>query len=72
MMKGFEKVELDHFLNFPMRGEQGGIVTSYLKKDVKERKEEILFSQRVANSWNGLPQDVIDADTVNCFKNRLD
>jgi len=30
------------------------------------------FSSRVINSWNGLPQDVIEATSVNMFKNRLD
>ena len=30
------------------------------------------FSMRVVNEWNGLPSDVVTAETVNCFKNRLD
>src|SRR6266849_2390670 len=30
------------------------------------------FSQRVVNTWNSLPQAVIDADSINSFKNRLD
>ena len=30
------------------------------------------FSQRVVNTWNSLPQTVVDADSVNSFKNRLD
>jgi len=30
------------------------------------------FSQRVVNVWNSLPQVVVDADSVNSFKNRLD
>ena len=30
------------------------------------------FSSRVVNDWNNLPQHVIDASTVNTFKNRLD
>ena len=30
------------------------------------------FSQRVVNAWNKLPQHVVDAPSVNCFKNRLD
>jgi len=30
------------------------------------------FSQRVVNEWNSLPQHVIEASTVNMFKNRLD
>jgi len=30
------------------------------------------FSQRVVNSWNSLPQHVIEAPSVNSFKKRLD
>ena len=30
------------------------------------------FSQRVISSWNSLPQHVVDATSVNTFKNRLD
>ena len=29
-------------------------------------------SQRVVNTWNSLPQIVVDADSVNLFNNRLD
>jgi len=33
-----------------------------------------LISLRVINEWNklGLPQEVVDAPTINAFKNRLD
>jgi len=30
------------------------------------------FSQRVISAWNSLPQYVVDATSVNSFKNRLD
>ena len=30
------------------------------------------FSLRVVNAWNGLPEEVISAETVNMFKRRLD
>ena len=30
------------------------------------------FCPRVVNMWNSLPNDVVEADTVNTFKNRLD
>jgi len=32
-----------------------------------------LFCQRVVNTWNGLPQAVVDAvSIIDSFKNRLD
>jgi hypothetical protein len=30
------------------------------------------FSQRVVDSWNGLPETIVTAPTLNTFKNRLD
>jgi len=30
------------------------------------------FSSRVVNMWNSLPNDVLEADTINTFKNHLD
>ena len=31
-----------------------------------------LFCAGVVNTWNSLPNDVVEADTVNAFKYRLD
>ena len=30
------------------------------------------FSNRIVNVWNYLPGHVVNADTINCFKSRLD
>jgi len=30
------------------------------------------FSNRIVNIWNSLPSHVVSAETVNCFKSRLD
>jgi len=30
------------------------------------------FSARIVNIWNSLPNDVVDVNTVNLFKTRLD
>ena len=27
---------------------------------------------RIINVWNNLPYDIVNANTTNCFKNRLD
>jgi len=33
---------------------------------------KFFFSQRVVNEWNLSPQEVVDATSVNQFKNSLD
>lgn len=30
------------------------------------------FSNRIVNDWNELPSEVVEADSINSFKNRLD
>ena len=44
------------------------IVKNASSMDLRKR----FFSQKVVNPWNRLPQDVIEADSVYCLKNRLD
>ena len=35
-------------------------------------KRENFFSYRVISYWNALPKEVVQAETINQFKNRLD
>ena len=30
------------------------------------------FTNRVINHWNKLPHDIVNADTINTFKNKID
>jgi len=39
---------------------------------VKYDLRKLFFTNRVVNIWNSLPEYVVHADTVNCFKSRLD
>ena len=32
----------------------------------------VFFTVRIVNLWNSLPENVVSANTVNTFKNRLD
>ena len=42
------------------------------KKRYKLKVRGNFFSNRVVNSWNSLPNEVVTATSVNSFKNRLD
>lgn len=41
------------------------------KKRVNTAFRKGMFSQRVVNTWNSLPNEVIDAPSINSFKNKL-
>ena len=51
-----------------VRGHIYKIVTSCFRLDVRIH----FFSNKVVDAWNELPQYVVDAETVNSFKARLD
>ena len=51
-----------------VRGHTFKIVKSSFRQDVRT----IVFSNRVADAWNELSQYVVDAETVNSFKARID
>ena len=72
LLKGI--ANLDYSLFFKLSGDSN--VRGHTYKIVKNsfcldiRKN--FFSNRVVDAWNELPQDVVDAETVNSFKARLD
>lgn len=60
----FQRASMDH-------GLRGHSLKLYTKRARLESRRNF-FSIRVIREWNALPQTVIDATTVNSFKNRLD
>ena len=43
-----------------------------VKKHARLGSRQSVFSQRVVNDWNSLPAEVIDSQSINSFKSRLD
>jgi len=54
--------------SFIKRGHDLRLHKSRAKYDLRK----YFFSNRVVNVWNSLPGHVVNADTVNCVKSRLD
>jgi len=50
------------------RGNKYKLYQSSVKYDLKKH----FFTSRVVSLWNSLPDGVVDSDTINCFKSRLD
>jgi hypothetical protein len=72
LLKGFDNVDYQHFFQLVdgsrTRGHRFKIVKLRSRLDIRKN----FFSQRVVNIWNNLPASVVEADSVNSFKNRLD
>ena len=50
------------------RGHSMKLGKRYARLDVRK----YFFAKRVVDMWNGLPEEVVSACSVNAFKNRLD
>jgi len=72
LIKGIDKIDKNIFFsladNNRVRGHQYRLLKSHSRLDIRKH----YFSNRVINTWNSLDDNVVAAETVNCFKARLD
>ena len=66
--EGISSNSLFSFNNNVTRGNSFKLNKSRCRLNIRQT----FFSQRIINAWNQLPEHVVNAETVNCFKNRLD
>ena len=60
-VNGYENVDSNVFF-------KAALVKEQCRLDMRKYS----FSQRVINEWNKLPNDCVNASSVNMFKNRID
>ena len=72
LIKGISQVDYNKFFTLShdskVRGHTCKLIKNRSRLDIRQK----FFSQRVVTSWNQLPEEVVSADSVNSFKNRLD
>ena len=73
LLKGVENVDYDQFLTssitcYALRGNNRKLVKMKSRLDIRK----FFFSQRVVNTWNSSPASVVQASSVNMFKNAYD
>ena len=71
-LKGLHKMDYRHYFQLAeqtkTRGHKYKLAKSRSSLDIRKN----FFSQRVVNSWNKLPEAVVEAESVNSFKNKYD
>ena len=71
-VKGFSKVNTSKFFVFSKgtrtRGHEYKLQKSRSRLDIRKH----CFSQRVVDKWNSLPAAIVQAQSVNSFKNMYD
>lgn len=63
-----DNISLAPNVSVATRGNKYKLYQSYVKYDLRKH----FFTNRVVSLWNSLPNNVVDSDSINCFKNRLD
>ena len=71
-MKGIDKVKVNKFFTLSVASNTRGHKFKLCKTRTRLELRRNLFSQRVVNAWNKLPDKVIDVSSVNAFKHALD
>ena len=70
-MNDIDQVEKDKLFEFPTYTATRGHQSKLAKKQHRLKVRLNSFSLRVIESWNSLPETVVMAPSLNCFKSRL-
>ena len=71
-IKGIYRVDHNHILPLETDTKTRGHSFKLMKSRCRTVQRQNFFSQRVVDWWNALPEEVVQAPSVNSFKNRID
>ena len=72
IVNGYKDVDRNMFFKLQEGSRTRGQKTALVKEQCRLDMRKYSFSQRVINEWNKLPNDCVNASSVNMFKNRID
>ena len=72
IMHKLEDLEPSDFFNLDISNRTRGHSLKIIKNRFHLDLRKYSFVNRIVNEWNGLPEDVVTAPSLNSFKNRLD
>lgn len=70
ILNGIDKLDKDKLFTMSSANTRGNSLKLF-KKQSRTKVTQSIFSRRVVDSWNSLPNFVVEAPTLNSFKNRL-
>ena len=71
IIKGFDKVDYFNFFHLSTTGLRGHSLKLF-KPSFKLNGGKYTFSNRVIDSWNRLPEDILGCESLDNFKKKLD
>ena len=72
IVNGYEDVDRNMFFKLKEGSRTRGHKAALVKEQCRLDMRKYSFSQRVINEWNKLPNNCVNASSVNVFKNRID
>ena len=72
IVNGYEDVDRNMFFKLKESSRTRGHKAALVKEQCRLDMRKYSFSQRVINKWNKLPNDCVNASSVNMFKNIID
>ena len=72
IVNGYEDVDRNMCFKLKEGSRTRGHKAALVKEQCRLDTRKYSFSQRVINEWNKLPNDCVNASSVNMFKNRID
>ena len=72
IIKGIDNVNCNKYFTIDRSNYTRGNGCKIIGKAFNSHESKNFFFNRVVNLWNGLPREVIDCNTVDSFKRRLD
>ena len=72
IVNGYEDVDRNMFFKLKEGSRTRGHKAALVKEQCRLDMRKYSFSQRVINEWNKLPNDCVNASSVNMFKSRID
>ena len=68
----YDKISVNSLLKFRAKSRLRGHNFTIVKNLTKKNAYQNFFSNRVCNTWNNLSSDIVNAKSVNIFKNKID
>ena len=72
IIKGIDNLDYSKYFTIDSSNYTRGNGCKIIGKSFNSNESKNSFFHRIINPWNGLPRDVIDCNTVDTFKRRLD
>ena len=72
IVNGYKDVDRNMFFKLKESSRTRGHKAALVKERCRLDMRKYSFSQRMINEWNKLPNDCVNASSVNMFKNRID